>query len=629
MEIMYNVLGALMDWCYGLLHNYGAAIILFTLLTKIILLPLTVWTYYNSITMIKIQPDLNFLKAKYYGQRDVIAEEESKLYKEKGYHPLASTIPLIIQLVLLVGVVGTIRRGINDPSIDMMFLGINLGQVPAECGLKLIWSPIAAALSSWILSVTQNADNVLQAEQSNWNKYGTMALTVGLSLYLGWFVPVGTALYWICSNLMSVVIMYLMNWVIKPRQYVDYDRLEESRKALATLKSVGKKGKDLSREDKRREKADYKKFFSVVNKHLVFYSESSGFYKYYRGTIEYLLQHTNIVIHYITSDPSDQIFEIAKNEPQIRPYYIGENRLITLMMKMDADIVVMTMPDIENYHIKRSYIRKDIEYIYVPHGMGSNNLTLRKGSTDHYDTIFFSGRRQKQETEETERVYGLPAKKLVEVGYPLLDDLRKTYREAERPKHERPLVMIAPSWQADNIVDSCLDRLLDELRGGEYDIIVRPHPQEVRLKEAYMEELKRKYEGTGIVIQTDFSSNSPILEADLMITDWSDIGMEYAFTSYRPVLYINTPMKVMNPDWKDIDIEPINISIRKQIGRDLDLDQIGHVREVVDELLKDKELYADRIEKAAREDMYNLDGSAKVGADYIIMSLQEKVSRKG
>ena len=103
-----------------------------------------------------------------------------------------------------------------------------------------------------------------------------------------------------------------------------------------------------------------------MNKHLVFYSESSGFYKYYQGIIEWLLAHTNLTIHYITSDPEDQIFALAEKEDKIRAYYIGEKRLITLMMKMDADVVVMTMPDIENFHIKRSYIRKDIEYIYIP-----------------------------------------------------------------------------------------------------------------------------------------------------------------------------------------------------------------------------------------------------------------------
>ena len=71
------------------------------------------------------------------------------------------------------------------------------------------------------------------------------------------------------------------------------------------------------------------------------------------------------------------------------------------MMKMDADVVVMTMPDIENYHIKRSYIRKDINYVYVPHGMDSLNMTMRTGSMDHYDSVLCTGKIQKEEIEKT------------------------------------------------------------------------------------------------------------------------------------------------------------------------------------------------------------------------------------
>ena len=70
-------------------------------------------------------------------------------------------------------------------------------------------------------------------------------------------------------------------------------------------------------------------------------------------------------------------------------------------MKMDADVVVMTMPDIENYHIKRSYIRKDINYVYVPHGMDSLNMTMRTGSMDHYDSVLCTGKIQKEEIEKT------------------------------------------------------------------------------------------------------------------------------------------------------------------------------------------------------------------------------------
>lgn len=163
----------------------------------------------------------------------------------------------------------------------------------------------------------------------------------------------------------------------------------------------------------------------MVNKHLVFYSESNGFYKYFKGIIEYLLEHTNITIHYITSDASDNIFKMEREYPQIRAYYIGENRLITLMMKMDADMVVMTMPDLGNYHIKRSYVRDDVEYVFVQHGMGSNNMGMRKGCMDHFDTIFCAGPHQVSEVKETEEVYGLSPKNLIEVGYPLIDEIRE------------------------------------------------------------------------------------------------------------------------------------------------------------------------------------------------------------
>lgn len=630
MNYLYEFLGWIMDGCYEICKNYGLAIVLFTFISKIVLLPVSLWTYFNSITMIKIQPDINFLKVKYYGQSDTIAEEQAKLFKEKKYHPLASTIPTILQLILLAGVVGVIKLGIANPEIDMTFGPINLGMVPSEVGMSLIWSPIIAGLSSLVLCVAQNASNVLQSEQSKHNKYGTMLFSVSLSLYLGWFVSVGTAFYWVCSNLMAVLQMYILNWIIKPRKYIDYEKLEESRKQLVEIQGIGNKKKEsFFSPNKKRERADYKRFFSVVNKHLVFYSESNGFYKYFKGFIEYLLNNTNITIHYITGDPNDQIFELEKKNSQIRAYYIGENRLITLMMKMDADVVVMTMPDLENFHIKRSYVRDDIEYIYVQHGMGSNNMCLRKGCVDHFDTVFCAGIHQKEEVEQTEEAYGLPAKTCVELGYPLIDEMRSNYEAGVHTVNERKKILVAPSWQKDNIIDSCLEELLDSLKGKGYEIIVRPHPQEVRLKKEYMNTLKQKYESEGIEIQTDFTSNNPILEADLLITDWSGISWEYAFTTLRPVLYINTPMRVMNPEYQKIETVPLNIHLRDKLGKSLDLDELDKTAEAVEHLLMHTEEYHEAIDKLAHEYIYNLGSSAEVGGKYLIKTIQDKVAKKG
>lgn len=681
---MIKVLGIIMAFCYRLFNNYGLAIILFTLISKVVLLPLSIWVQKNSIKMVKMQPSINRIKIKYFGDKDTISDETQKLYKKEKYSALASLIPLIIQIVLLMGLVEVINHpldyilefnqdttnkavevmmknhddvdedssskqlvvvnDIKDNKVDysnvlstkeidsvkklnMNFLGFNLSWVAVqEKGIAWL-IPIIAGLSSLILCIGQNMMNVLQKEQGAMNKYGMLILSVGLSLYLGMFVPAGVALYWTISNLVAVIQQWLLNIFINPKKYVDYKELESSREELNEMMNSTKVKRSV--EEKRKERQDYKRFFSIVNKHLVFYSESNGFYKYYKGVIEYILENTNIVIHYITSDYNDNIFNLAKENKQIKAYYIGERKLITLMMKLDADVVVMTMPDLETYHIKKSYLRKDIHYVYYPHGQGSTNLTLRAHATDHYDTVFTTGKHQQEEEKIFNKKYKLN-RTLFEFGYPLLDDMIKTYESNKKADNKKKkTILIAPSWQKDNIVDLCLDEILDNIKDEDYDIIVRPHPQQVRHKKEFFDQMKKKFEESkNIDIQTDFSKTSTVFDADLVITDWSDIGFEYAFTTKKPVLYIDTPMKIMNPNYKDIDIEPINIWARNRIGKSLKTDELSKINSTIRELLDSKDKYKKIIDKTVNEYVYNLGNSAEVGANYIIDIIQAKIKER-
>ena len=629
---MYAFFSWAMNGCYAICNNYGWAIVLFTLLSKIVLIPVSVWVQLNSIKMVKMQPEINYLNAKHFGDKDAIAEGQGDIYKKYKYNPLASMIPLIIQLIILMGLIEVIKAGINDPSINIMFYGIDLGKVPSVVKGAYILSPVIAGLSAWIMCVCQNASNVLQSEQSAYNKHSTMIISVGLSLYLGWFVSVGVAVYWVASNLLSTAQLYILNFFINPKKYIDYEELEKSRKALDELKGLGseEKRKLFGDEKTKREKQDYKRFFSVVNKKLVFYSEGSGFYKYYKGTREYLLEHTNITIHYITSDFNDKIFELAEKNDKIRAYYIGEKKLITLMMKMDADIVVMTTPDLETYHIKRSYVRKDIEYIFVMHDMGSFNLTNRNGAVDHFDTVFCTGKHQKEEVEKIEIAKNLPKKTTVEAGYDLLDDMIKDY-ESNKTVTERPVILIGPSWQVDSIMDSCIDDILEGFKNSEFDVIVRPHPQYVRHKSEKCEALKEKYkEYSNISVQTDFSSNSTVFDAAILVTDWSGICFEYAYTTKRPVIFIDTPMKVMNPEYKMIDTVPINIMLRNEIGKSIAMEDAKSTIDVAREMIANADSYSDKIEAFRNEYVYNLGHSAEISAKYIINQLKKKVAeRKG
>ena len=680
---MIRILGSIMAFCYNMFNNYGLAIILFTIISKLVLLPLSIWVQKNSIKMVKMQPNINKIKIKYFGDKDKISDETQELYKKEKYSALASLIPLFIQIILLMGLVEVINHPLDyivnvkeenvNKAVELMmknheevdegssskqlvivndikngnldysnelaadeiksiknlntsFLGIDLTWVAVqEKGIAWL-IPIIAGLSSLVLCIGQNMMNVLQKEQGRANKYGMLILSVGLSLYLGMFVPAGVALYWTISNLLAILQQWLLNIFINPKKYVDYEELEKTREELDEMMSSTKVKR--TKEEKKKEKQDYKKFFSIVNKHLVFYSESNGFYKYYKGIIEYILENTNITIHYVTSDFNDNIFNLEKENNQIKAYYIGERKLITLMMKLDTDVMVMTMPDLETYHIKRSYIRKDINYIFIPHGMGSSNLTMRYKSTFNYDTVFTIGKHQQSEEEAINKKYDLK-RDIVKVGYPLLDDMIDSYQKEKKKDSKKKTILIAPSWQKDNIVDLCLEEILNNIMDEDYNIIVRPHPQQVRHKKDYFKKMQEEYQKSkNIEIQTDFSKNNTVFDADLVITDWSDIGFEFAFTTKKPVLYIDTPMKIMNPNYLEIDVEPINIWVRNVIGKSLKISELDKIKNTIKELLNSKDKYSKIITKTTNEYVYNLGNSSDVGADYIIKMIQEKIKER-
>ena len=197
-----SILGWLMYFSYHCLHNYFWAIVFFTFLTKIVLLPVSLMVQKNSIKMVRMQPEINFIKAKYFGNNDKISEEQYELYKREHYKPLADLIPLALQLILLMGVIDVINypevhifRG-ADGTLDTMFGMFDLSVVPAQTGGVSYMVPLLAALSAWFMCFIQNKINVLQSEQGKINQYGTMILSIALSLYLGFFVKTGVGIYW-------------------------------------------------------------------------------------------------------------------------------------------------------------------------------------------------------------------------------------------------------------------------------------------------------------------------------------------------------------------------------------------------------------------------------------------------
>ena len=673
-NILYTALGFIMSLCYKLLQNYGLSIILFTLITKFILFPINILTQKNSIKMINLLPEQNALKIKYIDDKDKYTDEQLALYKRHKYNPMLGIVPLLIQIPLVLGLVGVIYRplsyvlnidndiisqlndwlvnviGVTDAKdmyqleimsrirdgivpdgavfsdaiskingLDTIFLGLNLSLTPSFKGnYELLLIPLLSGLSAWFLCVMQNKFNVLQMAQGNLNKWGTTVFMILFSTYFAFLVPAGVGLYWIFGNLFAVPSMFIMNVIIPPKKYVDYEYLKK-------MQEQCKVKEEIHRKNSKREKADYKRFFAVEDMKLMFYSESNGFYKYYAGMIDYITEHSDIQIHYVTSDPEDKRF----NDPreQIHAYYVASDKyLIPLFMKLNCKMCIMTTPDLEKYHIKRSRLRNDIEYVYTEHGMGSPNLTLRKGALNWYDTVFVAGPDIRDELREIEELYDLRPKRIVEAGYMLLDDMVAEYEKKEHVKNERPKILIAPSWQPDNIIDLCIEDILATLADTDYDIIVRSHPQQYRHSPERFEELKNKYEHEdgNITVQTDFSSHNPVLEADILITDWSDISFEFAFTTKKPVLFIDTPMKIMNAEYEKIKTVPRNIAVRNVIGKSVPLDKLDSIDEEIADMLNRQDEYRDAIEEAFHKYIYNIGKSKILCGRYVIKSLTGK-----
>ncbi len=678
-------LGYLMRFCWLLIKDYGLAIMVFTLLTKVIMFPISLLVQKNSIKMVKMKPQLEALKYQYIDDKDAYFDAQNELYKKEKYSPMAGVWPLLLQLPIILGLIDVVYKPLKHllhipadtissltekaaeltgktvealgstaqltvveqvaknpeafsmfdadvisavSGMKMDFLGINLAATPSITVLNLVFLvPIAAGLSALIMCWIQNKINVLQIEQNKLSQWGMTVFMIAFSTYFAFIVPAGVGLYWAFGNLFAIIVMYLVNLIYDPKKYIDYKALEQMKKDVAEQRVIDKRNKKLA-------KKYYKQFCREENLEkmkLMFYSEGSGYYKYFQNIIEAILKNSKLVIHYVTSDPDDKIFTLALDEPRIIPYYVDETRLISLMMKVEADIVVMTSPDLEKYHIKRSKVRRDVEYIYVDHGCTSLNLTYRTGAFDYFDTIFAVSPAQAEEVRAIEELRQTKKKKIVECGYGLIDNMIAAYEASDKKENEKPTILIAPSWQYDNLMDSCLDDLIEGLYGKGYKIVIRPHPQYVRRFPVKIKEVLLKYEdrfGDDFMIETDFSSNVTVYTADLLITDWSAISFEFSFTTDKPTLFINTQMKVVNKAYKKIKIKPFDITARTQIGKVIEKDEVKNIAETVSYLLSHREEYSDEINCLKHEHFYNLGTSGEVGAEYIIKRLTKKKKKK-
>ena len=362
-----------------------------------------------------------------------------------------------------------------------------------------------------------------------------------------------------------------------------------------------------------------KKFnnLSDSKRSIVFYAENKASMNHFRTLIFELTERMNFQICYITSVKDDPIF--TSTNKNILSFYIGEGTARTkFFLTLRAKILVMDMPDLNTYHIKRSK-EYPVHYIYLFHSMFSTHSYLRKGALDNYDTIFCVGPHQVNEIRAAEKLYELKPKKIINYGFGRLDTLLQEKEEFEKSdSNMKDLILITPSYGNENLLEKCGIELIDTLLKSNFRVLLRPHFRILRDSKKLIDSIKDKFgKNPNFIFEDGVIPSEYFHNSICMISDWSGISMEYAFTCERSVIFIDVPKKILNPDANDLSLEPIEISLRNKIGHIVSPENIENIPTIIKNFENDVPNFSQQIKEIRANTVFNVGNSAPVGAKYI------------
>ena len=116
-------------------------------------------------------------------------------------------------------------------------------------------------------------------------------------------------------------------------------------------------------------------------------------------------------------------------------------------------------------------------------------------------------------------------------------------------------------------------------------------------------------------------ANRAMNESDLLITDWSNVGYEFAFATQKPILFINTPPKVTNPNYTKLTAQPLDLVLRSKVGISLGMDELEKTKEMAAFLLEHREDYQNDILAWRQKILPQYGNSGKIGGKYILSRL--------
>ncbi len=187
----------------------GVAIILFTILIKTLLLPLTIKSVRSTKAMQELQPKIRELQKKYGQDRQRLSAEMMKLYQEHGINPMSGCLPMLLQIPVFFGLYFAIRN-LSMSQVGAWAHGfLWVPDLAQPDPLRIL--PILAGVFQFIQTrMTRPAGMRRFEDPQQQMMYSMMLFMPAMVVLFGWNFAAGPVLYWVVSALYSVVQQWLI-----------------------------------------------------------------------------------------------------------------------------------------------------------------------------------------------------------------------------------------------------------------------------------------------------------------------------------------------------------------------------------------------------------------------------------
>ena len=199
LDLLTAPLGAVLDFFHGIGFTWGWAIVMLTLLVRLILLPLFVKQYKSARRLQEVAPQMKELQRKYKGNKQKLQEEMMKFYKENDVNPFGSCLPLLLQAPVFIALYYLLRDQDFTDGTDLSFMGV-VPDISAQ--LTAIGWGVVPLVGVYAVSQLISTELSATATMSKNQRWLMRFLPLGILFFIFQFpVPAGLVIYWATTNL--------------------------------------------------------------------------------------------------------------------------------------------------------------------------------------------------------------------------------------------------------------------------------------------------------------------------------------------------------------------------------------------------------------------------------------------